>query len=241
MSALALAWFIYDFITYPFGLYSSVVVNNITGGSDSLTIVLGWATVINLFYMPGTVLGAFIIDYLGPKNTMIFGLLCQAVIGFIMSGLYSHLSNNIGAFAVVYGIFLSFGEVGPGNCLGLLAAKTGPTAVRGQYYGLVAAIGKVGAFVGTWAFPPMITAFGGDKTARGNTGPFWIGSGLAILSALIVLFFLSPIGHDGMEKEDRQFREYLEMHGYDTSQMGLGDESSDVASSEEKADEKINA
>ena len=39
---------------------------------------------------------------------------------------------------------------GPGNCLGLLAAKTGPTAVRGQYYGLVAAIGKVGAFVGTW-------------------------------------------------------------------------------------------
>jgi hypothetical protein len=39
---------------------------------------------------------------------------------------------------------------GPGNCLGLLAAKTGPTAVRGQYYGVAAAIGKVGAFVGTW-------------------------------------------------------------------------------------------
>jgi hypothetical protein len=63
---------------------------------------------------------------------------------------------------------------GPGNCLGLLASKTGPTAVRGQYYGLVAAIGKVGAFCGTWgrrvslcflllqthayflAFPPLI-------------------------------------------------------------------------------------
>ena len=66
----------------------------------------------------------------------------------------------------MYGIFLSFGEVGkcisyiylhmaevcpgPGNCLGLLASKTGPTAVRGQYYGLVAAIGKIGAFCGTW-------------------------------------------------------------------------------------------
>ncbi|KAM6504461.1 Major facilitator superfamily domain containing protein [Amanita muscaria] len=244
MSALAIAWFIYDFITYPFGLYSSVVVNNITGGADSLTVVLGWATVINLFYMPGTIFGAFIIDYLGPKNTMIFGLLCQAVIGFIMSGLYNQLSTNIGAFAVVYGIFLSFGEVGPGNCLGLLASKTGPTAVRGQYYGLVAAIGKIGAFIGTWAFPPMIKAFGGDTTARGNTGPFWVGSGLAILSALIVFFFLKPIGHDGMEEEDRQFREYLEMHGYDTSQMGLGDGLSDVASSEKidvKTDEKIDA
>lgn len=39
---------------------------------------------------------------------------------------------------------------GPGNCLGVIAAKSGPTAVRGQYYGVAAATGKVGAFVGTW-------------------------------------------------------------------------------------------
>ena len=43
-----------------------------------------------------------------------------------------------------------FTVVGPGNCLGMLAAKTGPTAVRGQYYGIAAAVGKIGAFVGTW-------------------------------------------------------------------------------------------
>lgn len=46
--------------------------------------------------------------------------------------------------------------LGAGNCLGLLASKTSPTAVRGQFYGIAAAIGKIGAFVGTWAFPPMI-------------------------------------------------------------------------------------
>lgn len=51
---------------------------------------------------------------------------------------------------MVYGIFLSFGEFGPGNNLGLLAAKSCPTAVRGQFYGAAAAIGKIGAFVGTW-------------------------------------------------------------------------------------------
>lgn len=107
-------------------------------------------TLPSLFYMPGTIIGAFVVDILGPKNTMILGLLCQAVIGFIMSGAYVQLSQHIGAFAVVYGIFLSFGELGPGNCLGLLAGKSGPTAVRGQYYGAAAAIGKIGAFVGTW-------------------------------------------------------------------------------------------
>lgn len=56
---------------------------------------------------------------------------------------------------VVYGIFLSFGELGPGNCLGLLASKSSPTAVRGQFYGVAAAIGKVGAFVCCRLFPPL--------------------------------------------------------------------------------------
>lgn len=74
----------------------------------------------------------------------------QAIIGFIMSGCYVQLKHHIGAFAVIYGIFLSFGELGPGNCLGLLAAKSGPTATRGQFYGFAAAVGKVGAFAGTW-------------------------------------------------------------------------------------------
>lgn len=95
-----------------------------------------------------------------------------------MSGAYVQLTNHIGAFAVcpllcfllwnwifimsatqvVYGIFLSFGELGPGNCTLLLAAKCGPTAVRGQYFGVAAAVGKVGALVGTWgtvSFPPF--------------------------------------------------------------------------------------
>ncbi|KAF8666564.1 MFS Git1p-related glycerophosphoinositol and glycerophosphocholine permease [Rhizoctonia solani] len=212
--------FIYDFITYPFGIYSSTVVDSIIGGTDSLYVIFGWNVVINLFYIPGTLTGAFIVDFLGPKYTMIVGLLCQAIIGFGMSGGYEYLKNHIAGFAVLYGIFLSFGELGPGNCLGLLASKSGPTAVRGQFYGIAAAIGKVGAFVGTWAFPPMIDAFGGASSTRGNTGPFWVGSGLAILSALITLAFIRPLSHDGMMDEDAKFREYLAKHGYDTSKMG---------------------
>ena len=156
---------------------------------------------------------------------MVLGLVAQAIVGFIMSGLYERLTGHIAAFAVVYGMFLSLGEVGPGNNLGLLASKSGPTAVRGHNYGIAATVGKVGAFVGTWAFPPMIKAFGGEDSARGNTGPFWVGSGMALLSAAIVLFFVKPLTTDGMVKEDDEFRAYLEANGYDTSQMGLGSES----------------
>ncbi|KAI0282810.1 metabolite transporter [Russula aff. rugulosa BPL654] len=184
--AISLTWFIYDFITC-FGIYSSTIVDTITGGSTSLSVVLVGRR-YNLFYMPGTIGGAFVVDYLGPKHTMILGLVLQAIIGFIMSGLYVQLKRHIAAFAVMYGIFLSFGELGPGNCLGLLAPN-----------------------------------FGGPSSNRGNTGPFWIGSGLAVLSALITIFFIRPLSREGLAEEDRLFREYLETHGYDTSTMGFVD------------------
>lgn len=71
------------------------------------------------------------------------------------------LADLIPLYKVLYGIFLSFGELGPGNCTGMLAVKTGPTAIRGQFYGIAAAVGKVGAFIGTWVFPIII-----DSTER---------------------------------------------------------------------------
>ncbi|EIW57370.1 metabolite transporter [Trametes versicolor FP-101664 SS1] len=239
LAAISATWFIYDFITYPFGLFSSTVTNTITGGNSSLSVVFGWSVVINLFYIPGTVGGAFVVDILGPKNTMIVGLLSQAVIGFIMSGLYTRLTEHIAAFAVVYGIFLSLGELGPGNCLGMLAAKSGPTAVRGQFYGIAAAIGKIGAFGGTWAWQRIVDDFQAHSTDPniGQTGPFWIASALAIISAVITFFFVRPLSHDGMTAEDLKFREYLEANGYDTSQMGLIEsETSSVSTGEEKGE-----
>ena len=91
----------------------------------------------------------------------------------------------------------------------------------------------------------------------------WI-SGLAILSALIVFFLVKPLDHDGMNKEDQavslfyvslcysrlrccfmKFREYLEQHGFDTSQMGLIDDSASTKSApsitKESTEEKTSA
>jgi len=239
---ISLAWFIYDFITYPFGIYSSTITDVVVGENTSLAVVFGWSVVINLFYIPGTVIGAFVIDYLGPKTTIITGLLAQAVVGFIMSGLYTRISQHIAAFAVVYGIFLSIGEFGPGNCLGVLAAKSSPTAVRGQYYGIAGAIGKVGAFVGTYCWQSIVSDFGGASSLKGTTGPFWVASGLAIVSAIVIFLFVKPLSHDGMVAEDEAFRLYLEENGFDTSQMGIADsEVSSAYSGDDKKDLKTPA
>ena len=47
---------------------------------------------------------------------------------------------------------MTFGEFGPGDNIGLISAKLPATAIRGQFYGIAAAIGKLGAFTGAYAF-----------------------------------------------------------------------------------------
>ncbi|RAL67053.1 hypothetical protein DID88_007833 [Monilinia fructigena] len=218
---VSLIWFIYDFSTYSFGIYSSKILSNIYGDTAPLSQSFGWNTVLNLFYIPGAILGSFFSDLVGPRYALAIGVSLQGIVGFIMSGLYPTLSQvkNVPAFVVVYGIFLSLGEFGPGDNIGLLASKTSATGVRGQYYAIAAAIGKIGAFVGTYVFP-YIEAAGGKGNASAQY-PFYVSSSLCILSALLALFCLPHVGQDTITTEDLKFREYLESKGWDTNQMGM--------------------
>jgi len=108
------------FSTYSFGIYSSTILDNISPPGSPLTTVFGWNVAINLFYLPGSILGAKASDIFGPKWCLIVGVGLQSIIGFIMAACYPRLSQPgmVGTFAVVFGIFISLGEFGPGNNIG---------------------------------------------------------------------------------------------------------------------------
>lgn len=181
----------------------------------------GWNTVINIFYIPGAILGSFFSDMVGPKYALSIGVTLQGLVGFIMAGLYPTLSqpSHVAGFAVVYGIFLSLGEFGPGDNIGLIASKTCATGIRGQYYATAAAIGKIGAFVGTYVFPYIEKAGGANANATAQY-PFYVSSALCIFSAIITMVFIPHIGQDTITSEDIKFRAYLESNGWDTAQLG---------------------
>jgi MFS family permease len=210
------------FSTYSFGIYSSAILANILPTTAPLSQSFGWNTVINLFNIPGATIGAFTSDWFGPKYALAGGFFLQGVVGFIMAGLYGTLAQprRVGAFAVVYGIFLSLGEAGPGDNIGLVASKTCATGVRGQYYAIAAAIGKIGAFVGTYIFP-YIEKAGGSSVVASAQYPFYVSSALCIFSALLAVFCLPHIGQDTITYEDTRFRAYLESKGWDTTQLGI--------------------
>jgi MFS family permease len=228
LTIVSIIWFIYDFSAYSFGIYATSILANLLGDSAPLWKSLAWNILINFFYMPGCLAGAFVADMpsMGPKKTLCIGVTLQGIIGFIMAGCYPYLNKpeNVAGFVVVYGIFLALGEFGPGDNIGLVASKTCATGIRGQYYGIAAAVGKIGAFAGSYALDALQKAAGDDAVAAGRN-PFFVASSLAFLAAGLVLL-LPHIGQDTIDQEDIKFREYLLANGYDTSKMGLESASS---------------
>ncbi|KAL9087731.1 MAG: hypothetical protein Q9165_006498 [Trypethelium subeluteriae] len=218
---VSLIWCMYDFSAYAFGIYSSTILTNLEGSDTRLWVSFGWNTLINFFYIPGCLAGSFISDWVGPRYTLAGGVLIQAIMGLVMAGCYATLSkpSHVPAFVVVYGLFLAFGEVGPGDNIGLIASKTSATAVRGQYYGIAAACGKIGAFIGTYAFTDIMND--ASNPIKAGQNPFWVASALCIFEAFLAIFCVPRIGQDTIDEEDKRFRQYLLEHGYDTSNIGL--------------------
>ena len=95
----------YNFYVYSFSIYSSAWLNIILGDSSPLRKTFGRNTVLTLFYIPGSGLGAWVSDWIGPRYALALGAGVQGIIGFIMSGCYEYLATakHVAAFVVVYG------------------------------------------------------------------------------------------------------------------------------------------
>ena len=222
LTIVSLIWFIYDFSAYSFGNFNTIIIGEIIPEAP-IWKQWGWSIVFNLFYIPGAFLGAISADYIGPRLTLALGVGIQGVIGIAMSACLNSLKKHIAGFVVVFGIFTTFGEFGPGDNIGLLASKTSATAIRGQYYGIAAAIGKIGAFVGTWVFPAIQSKYANNANPDLQLQvPFYISSALCLFSACLAIFFCPQVGQDAIYKEDHDFVQYLSNNGFDINMLGEG-------------------
>ena len=77
MLGTSLAWFMYDFVTYPFGIFSTSIIQTLQT-NNSLVQNIGLGTAVNCFYLPGCIVGGFLMDWIGRKQTMTLGFACWA-------------------------------------------------------------------------------------------------------------------------------------------------------------------
>lgn len=156
-------------------------------------------------------------DKIGRKQTMTLGFFLWGILGFILGGALGPIQSIFPLFVVLYGIFNSLGEMGPGVATFLCAAESFPTPLRGHYLGFAAAMGKAGAAIGTEVFIPIQDSF--PSTEKGQQAVFLIGAAFAIVGGIISWVFIPDKERD-LESEDVRFKAFLEENGFDTSCYG---------------------
>ncbi|KAJ5351022.1 hypothetical protein N7541_008749 [Penicillium brevicompactum] len=216
MLGTSLAWFCYDFVTYPFGLFSSTIIAQLNPNNSTVQNI-GYGTVINCFYLPGCLLGGLLMDRIGRKQTMTLGFILWAVWGFILGGALQPIQQVFPLFIVMYGVFQALGEMGPGVSTFLCASESFPTPLRGHFLGLAAAVGKAGASIGTEVFTPIQDSF--DSTVQGQQAVFLIGAAFTVVGGVIAWFLIPDMSRE-LESEDAKFKTYLAENGYDVSMYG---------------------
>lgn len=200
------AFFLYDFINFPNSIMSSTIITSLVEDGNIQTTAI-WQVILAVLPVPGVMLGAYLTNAIGRRNTGILGFAGYTVTGFIIGGLFTKLSQHMAAFVVLYGLLNAFGHMGPGATIGLISSESFPTAMRGMGYSIALAFGRTGAAVGTQCFTPL-------RERGGNSATFYLAGGVAVLG-MIVYCFLPESRELDLEEEDRKLEAYLKENGID--------------------------
>lgn len=209
------AWFLYDFITFPNGVFSGTIIASVVSSSDSIRSTAEWQLLLGTIALPGVFLGAFFCDRIGRKNVMMIGFSGYLIFGLIIGLAYNKIVHIIPLFIIFYGLMLSFGNFGPGDMLGLISSESYATSVRGTCYGISAAVGKAGAAIGTEAFKPI-------QANLGKRWTFIIAAICGVAGILVTFFFVPKLTGEDLAKQDERFKAYLLENGW-SGEMGADD------------------
>ncbi|KDQ63656.1 hypothetical protein JAAARDRAFT_386367 [Jaapia argillacea MUCL 33604] len=209
------AWFLYDFVTFPNGVFSGTIISSVIH-NGSIKKTAEWQLLLGAIALPGVFVGALLCNRFGRRNTMMLGFSGYLVFGLIIGLSYDKITNIIPLFVVFYGLMQSFGNMGPGDMLGLVSAESYATPIRGTCYGLSAAIGKTGAAIGTQAFTPI-------QNNLGKRWTFIIAAICGVTGVLVTYFFVPDMTGVDLADEDIKFMKYLAENGWE-GEVGEDDE-----------------
>lgn len=211
------AWFLYDFVTFPNGVFSGLIISSVVDSSPSNVIrsTAEWQLLLGTLALPGVFIGAMLCNRLGRRQVMMLGFSGYIIFGLIIGCAYDRITKIIPLFVIFYGLMLSSGNLGPGDMLGLMSSESYATAVRGTCYGISAALGKTGAAVGTQVFTPI-------QNNLGKRWTFIIAAVCGLAGILVTWIFVPNLQGEDLAVEDEKFRAYLVAHGW-VGEMGEED------------------
>ncbi|KAJ8292394.1 Glycerophosphoinositol permease 1 [Rhodotorula toruloides] len=99
------AWFLYDFVTFPNGVFSGTIISSIVHakGKSLFRHTAEWQLLLGTIALPGVFVGAWLVNRIGRRNTMMLGFSGYLLIGLIVGCAYNKrtqsftpIRNNLG-------------------------------------------------------------------------------------------------------------------------------------------------
>ncbi|KAF8884332.1 MFS Git1p-related glycerophosphoinositol permease [Infundibulicybe gibba] len=207
------AWFLFDFasfVTFPNGVFSGTIISSVIHDGD-IKKTAEWQLLLSALAIPGVFVGIILCNLIGRRNTMMVGFSGYLVFGLIIGLSYDKITTIIPLFVIFYGLMQSFGNVGPGDMLGLVSAESELQILislsKGTCGGLSAAVGKAGAALGTQAFTPI-------QQNLGKKWTFIIAAICGTTGIVVTYFFVPDMTGIDLAVEDAKFMEYLRENGW---------------------------
>jgi len=153
--ATSLTWFLMDWAFYGNSISSSIIFKEISPNITLYQTALYTFIIFLIFAFPGYWLATAYLDKIGRYPIQLTGFAVMGIAYFLI-GLYHAIMGNLYYFILLYGISYFFIEFGPNVTTFVYPAEVFPVSVRGTGDGISAAAGKMGAFIGTLAFPFLV-------------------------------------------------------------------------------------
>lgn len=192
----SLAWGFMDFAYYGNTIASPQIISLLSPTASLTHGTLLQLGIFVVFAAPGYWMAIRYLDSLGRKSIQMLGFammaICYGLIGIIPS-----VSTTVAPFVVIFGISYFFTEFGPNTTTFVYPAEIFPTEVRTTGHGIAAAMGKLGAFAGTYLFTDMLNSWG----IQGAEG---VAAGVAVLGLIVTAVFLPEPKGKTLEELERE-------------------------------------
>ena len=150
-------WFFLDVSYYGTTVSTPLVIKLFSPRTTLIENMLYTLLIFVVAALPGYIVAALTIDRLGRKRIQLLGFAMMAASYGILF-LFPVLTQIAWAFLLVYGMSYFFTEFGPNVTTFVIPAEIFPVAARTTAHGISAAVGKVGAFIGAFLFPLLLSS-----------------------------------------------------------------------------------
>ena len=178
----SLAWLLFDFVYYGNTIASPLIIGLVAPHASLIGQTGYLLAIFSVAALPGYLLAAATIDKIGRKLLQSAGFAAMAA-AFAGLWLIPGATTTVLPFLLLFGATYFFSEFGPNTTTFVYPAEIFPVRVRTTSYGIAAAAGKIGAFIGTYTLTALLPAIGLSQTSA-------LVAGVAVLGLLATLTLL---------------------------------------------------